>query len=67
MDDTPVHIKRMVHERLMARSGSERFIMGATSFDAARKVILASLAKDLPSLELKRKLFERIYGQPAPF
>jgi hypothetical protein len=67
MDDTPAHIKRMVHERLMARSGAERFIMGSRSFDAARQMILASLPPDLPPLELKRKLFERIYGQPAPF
>lgn len=37
-------------------------MMGIRSFDAARTIILASLPRDLPEHELKRKLFERIYG-----
>ena len=49
---------------LMARSGEERFMMGVRSFDAARAIVLASLPKDLPQEELKRRLFERIYGAP---
>jgi len=48
----------------MARSGGERLIMGALMFDAARAMVLASLPKDLPVDELKRRLFERIYGAP---
>ncbi len=51
----------------MARSGSERFMMGAQMFDAARRMILASLPSDLPPKEMKRQLFERIYGTAAPF
>ena len=50
----------------MALSGEERFIMGALMFDAARDMILASLPKDLPPDELKRRLYERIYGEPYP-
>jgi hypothetical protein len=49
---------------MMARSGAERLIMGSLMFDAARQVVLASLPKDLPEAELKRRLFERIYGEP---
>jgi hypothetical protein len=67
MDDTQPHIKKMVRDGLMARSGEERFIMGALMFDAARDMILASLPKDLPPDELKRRLYERIYGEPRPF
>ncbi len=48
----------------MARSGAERMIMGASMFDTARAIVLASLPKDLPPEELKRKLFTRIYGAP---
>ena len=48
----------------MARSGAERMIMGASMFDTARAIVLASLPKDLPPEELKRKLFARIYGAP---
>ena len=32
-------------------------------FDAARRIVLASLPKNLSDEELKRRLFERIYGQ----
>ena len=64
MNDTPPEIEKKVHEMMMARSGAERLIMGALMFDAARQVVLASLPKDLPEEELKRRLFERIYGEP---
>ncbi|MBV9865387.1 MAG: hypothetical protein JO316_08565 [Abitibacteriaceae bacterium] len=66
MDDTPPHIEKLMREKLMARSGEERFIMGALMFDAARTMILASLPPDLPEDELKRQLYQRIYGEPLP-
>lgn len=62
MNDTSPEIERQVHEMIMSRSGEERFMMGVRSFDVARRIILASLPKDLPQDELKRQLFERIYG-----
>lgn len=64
MNDTSPEIAQKVHEMMMARSGAERLIMGALMFDAAREMVLASLPKDLPEDELKRLLFERIYGEP---
>lgn len=67
MTDTSPEIAELVRQKLMARSGAERFVMGARMFDAARAVALASLPPKLPAAELKRRLFERIYGQPAPF
>jgi hypothetical protein len=67
MNDTPPEIAEMVRQRMMTRSGAERFVMGARMFDAARAMVLASLPANLPPQELKRRLFERIYGQPAPF
>jgi hypothetical protein len=67
MTDTSPEIAEMIRMRLMALSGGERLGMGSRSFDAARAMVLASLPKDLPPLELKRRLFERIYGEPAPF
>jgi hypothetical protein len=62
MNDTSPEIARKFHEMIMARSGAERMIMGASMFDAARAIVLASLPKDLSEEQLKRKLFERIYG-----
>jgi hypothetical protein len=67
MTDTPPEVAEIVSSMLMIRSGSERMIMGAQMFDAARRMALASLPPDLPPAELKRRLFERIYGTPAPF
>ena len=64
MNDTTPEIEKKVHEMMMARTGAERLIMGSAMFDLARKIVLASLPKDLPDEELKRRLFERIYGQP---
>ncbi len=64
MNDTTPEIEKKVHEMVMARSGAERLIMGSAMFDLARKIVLASLPKDLSDEELKRRLFERIYGQP---
>ena len=62
MNDTPPEIEEMFREMLMARSGAERMIMGASMFDSARAIVLASLPKDLSEEELKRRLFERTYG-----
>lgn len=65
MDDTSPEIKKKMHELMMSRTGSERVIMGASMFDAARVIVLSSLPKDLPEDELKRRLFERMYGAPV--
>jgi hypothetical protein len=67
MTDTPPEIAAMVRERIMARSMEERFMMGIRSFDAMRDMVLASLPPGLSELELKRQLFQRIYGYPLPF
>lgn len=67
MNDTSPEIAELVRQKLMARSSAERFVMGTRMFDAARAVVLASLPQELSPPELKRQLFERLYGQPAPF
>ena len=66
MDDTAPEVREMMSAMLMRRSGEERFIMGALMFDAAREMVIASLPPDLPPSELKRRLFERMYGFPLP-
>ena len=66
MTDTPPEIAEMVRARLMARSGAERFRMGVETFEAARRMVLASLPADLTETERKHRLFERLYGQPWP-
>jgi hypothetical protein len=66
MTDTPPEIDAMVRDRLMALPGTERFLMGVRMFDAARRMVLASLPTGLSEAERKRLLFERIYGEPLP-
>ena len=51
MTDTPPEIAEMVRARLMALSGAERFRMGVQMFDAARRMVLASLPADLTETE----------------
>ena len=67
MTDTPPEIAELVRQKLMARSGSERFVMGVQMFEAARTVVLASLPTTLAPEELRRQLFQRLYGIPAPW
>jgi hypothetical protein len=66
MTDTSPEIAEVVRARLMAMSGAERFRMGAQMFDAARRMVLASLPPGLSESERKRLLFERLYGHPMP-
>ena len=65
MTDTEPQVERKFHEMIMSRPREERFMMGIRSFEAARTIVLASLPEDLPEHELKRRLFERIYGAPV--
>ena len=51
MNDTPREIAQVVREKLMARPGAERLMMGSRMFEAARTMILASFPAD--SLRLK--------------
>ncbi len=62
MIDTPPQIERMVRDKIMARTGEERFIIGAQMFDSAREIMKASLPPDLPKPERQREVFRRTYG-----
>ncbi len=66
MSDTTAEIERMIRERVMSLSGAVRIRMGADMFAAAQRMILASLPLDLPELDRKRRLYERVYGNSLP-
>lgn len=64
--DTPVHIDKLYRGMLMQRSGAERLRMGAAMFDAAKKLVCASLGDPMgtdASAEMRVRVFLRIYGQ----
>ena len=62
MNDTSPEIAALVRERLLARSGAERVLMGSRMFDVARAMVLASFPSGLSELDIKRRLCERLYG-----
>ncbi len=63
MTDTARGIQRIMRDRIMARSGEERFVMGAQMFDSAREMVKASLPPGLSETEQRRQLFRRLYGK----
>ena len=52
----------MMRRMLLARTGSERLVMGSQMFEVARTMILASLPRGLSDMEIRRRLCERLYG-----
>lgn len=60
----PKEIESKSPEMMSERSGAERVIIGCQMFDSFRAEVIASLPKDLPEEEFKKRLFERIYGAP---
>lgn len=66
MTDTPTDVAELVRAHVMARSGAERFRMGVEMFEAARRMVLASMPAGLSETERKRLLYERVYGQSLP-
>jgi hypothetical protein len=62
MTDTPPEADQLAREKIMPRSGEERFIIGARMFDSAREVVQASLPGGLSESAQRRLLFKRIYG-----
>jgi hypothetical protein len=66
MTDTSDHVKEFIRLRLMALSGAERLIMGVQSFEAARRMMIASFPSGLTDSEFRRLLYERTYGEPMP-
>ena len=63
MTDTTPEVEKKMREMIMARTGAERLMMVASMSDAARAIVVASLPEHLSPDELKRRLFERIYGE----
>ena len=62
MNDTTPNIEAIVRERLLARPGAERVVMGSRMFDVARTIALASFPPGLSEIETKAQLCKRLYG-----
>lgn len=66
MTDTSPEMAERYRSMLLARSPSERVIMAAEMFDAARAIVLASFPPNLSPDERRRRLFARLYGDDVP-
>jgi len=62
MNDTSPEIAAMVHARMMAKTGEERFLMGIRMHEAARRMVMASFPPGITDARRKELLFERFYG-----
>lgn len=65
MNDTSPEVEKMIRERMMAKTGEERLIIGAQMFEAAREMVMASFPAGLSDHEVKQRLFRRFYGETA--
>ena len=61
MTDTTPEITALVHARLMAGTGAERFLMGVRMHEAARRMVMASLPARLSPRQLRLELQRRMY------
>jgi len=66
MNDTSPEIAAMVHARMMALTGEERFLMGVRMHEAARRMVMASFPPGISNEQRKQLLFERFYGNDLP-
>ncbi len=61
MNDTLPEVGQIFRELMMRRSGVELMQMAADMFDAARRIIMASLPPDLDDMDMKARLCDRLY------
>ena len=62
VSDTPRDVAELVRNKLLARSGADRVLMGSRMFDVARAMVLASLPGGLSEIDIKARLCKRLYG-----
>ena len=62
MKDTTASVEQRVKESMMRLSGEERLKMGASMFDSAKELVIASLPPGTSS-EVRKAIFMRFYGK----
>ena len=67
MNDTSPEMEKMYRDLLMSRTNSERLTMGMEMFAFARALIVSQLPPGLSDDERSRMIYERTYGEPAPW
>lgn len=66
MNDTSAEIAELLNEKWKQRTPQERTKTASLMFVSARKIVLATMPKNLPEAEQKRYIYERTYGESLP-
>lgn len=66
LSDTSREIEKMQNDLWMKRSSQERAKFMFGMFATARRMVIASLPKDLSDREFKEQLYFRTYGEHLP-
>ncbi len=66
MNDTTIEVEEILDKAWKLRSPQERAKIASAMFVSARKIILASMPKNLSEIEQKRYIYERTYNEPLP-
>ena len=61
MNDTSPKIEKMMTDRMKLLSGEERLKMGASMFDTAKQLVIASLCAS-DEIDMRIRIFLRFYG-----
>jgi len=65
MNDTDPKIARYMREKIMTRSGEERFLMGIRMCEAARTMVMSSFPPGLSDVNRRLLLRRRYYSTEA--
>ena len=66
LTDTTREVEELQNDLWMKRTPQERARFASSMFADCRKVIIASLPKNLSEQEFKKKLYYRTYGEHLP-
>lgn len=66
LKDTTREIEEMQNELWMKRTTQERAKFMFGMFATARRLLIASLSRDLSEREFKEQIYFRTYGEPLP-
>jgi len=61
MNDTSPEVEKIVTDRMKRLSGEERLKMGASMFDTAKQLVIASLSTT-DETDMRIRIFLRFYG-----
>ncbi|OGJ87077.1 MAG: hypothetical protein A2268_15325 [Candidatus Raymondbacteria bacterium RifOxyA12_full_50_37] len=62
MDDTAPEVKELLRSLYLKKTGEERFLLGVSLCDFARRIVKASFPSGLTEADTRERLFRRYYG-----